>query len=1323
MSNKIYISPEIDKLFSIKIVNSEELKKIVDEYKLNEIEYIDEVIPTGRDYQIKDDNLNITEEFNDNLDEKFMEMVEEDEVNLDKIIVLSKIFDIIPSRGNADILKAVLKEYNENTNKKYGEDIERYINILDKYINKGVTKKKLVETGKVETQKVDMHKVDRESLLLFSQGKNANRLSTMEHFILPNRKLFPLYIKGEFQAGVSKYKFNPIKLWDEDLNKYTEKMPFEQQKFVSYYLSEYTPYRGLLLYHGLGSGKTGASIMVAEGFRNRRIVILLPASLHSNYLNEIERFGEVAYKKNFYWEFIELPYNSVIGRLEPHVYKEMNDKGIDNELLDSILTEKGGKKGIYMVDYSKESSNYDEMGVDDKVKLNKQINGMINWKYTILHYNAGASTIPNILKSCLSKDKFEKMVLDLKLDGLLTREAASQMLNYIFNPLNNVENPFDNKVVIIDEIHNITSKLLGSGYVMTFIYELIIRSKNSRLVFLSGTPMINSSYELGLLFNMLNGYIYEYTLNIGKKTGYINPQEITLILSGSPYIDRFSVDVNTKTVSFTLVPIEFNNVYKMNKYDGIKKSEIIGDMDMISKIELLLKSNNYEIMSERATIRKFTLFPDILRHETAYALINKKMPSIKLEYLMGTDRSLKMESEKLFNTNKFYRDTFKDRIQGYVSFYNEIAGIDKLTGYNLFPDKINASNEETEVIMSDYQYIDYCRYRKKEQDEEEKSLISRFINIARASRGAMDFGDIPNSFRVYTRQSGIFVFPPHIRRPTRRISEEDKVYTQEELYNKVSIIMKNVDKKNAYEKIIELLNDIVVDNIPILVGVLKIMYPNNTSGYNTVEQFKDIMGREEGIKLENPRYVEELDEKGYEDAIRKAIKRLDGNNLRPKNELSEDDRKIVSNITLDILSPKYVKILENINKTEGLVMCYSQYRSVEGIELLSRVLVNNGYSKFGDLSELRVGLMVRYNIDKKDNWITGRITRIEGNDYYIGDKKYRKDELYICKYALWTGTESVDEREMILNAFNGDDNMYGQRCLILMITQSGAEGISLFNVRQVHILEPYWNNVRIQQVIGRARRIRSHIKLPKEKQNVKVYQYKIKFSEEQKKRENNVFREVKNLIGIDNYVRKMLNIGEESRMVDYKKLNDEMVKSEGDMFYNSIKEDEYKTTDEFLDELSAEKDIIVKIYSDMMKEVSIDCEYNKEDNIRSDPKLKSMVCYQNLKDIQTNPYIYDYNITSLKPKQVMDEIAVIPEKVTTIIPFKYGDKHVAVKITKLSEESQVSGEDIKAGMEVYEFDSRMNKIVKDRRGKDIRIGVVKQNDIKEGKRILRIDFN
>ena len=66
-----------------------------------------------------------------------------------------------------------------------------------------------------------------------------------------------------------------------------------------------------------------------------------------------------------------------------------------------------------------------------------------------------------------------------------------------------------------------------------------------------------------------------------------------------------------------------------------------------------------------------------------------------------------------------------------------------------------------------------------------------------------------------------------------------------------------------------------------------------------------------------------------------------------------------------------------------------------------------------------------------------------------------------------------------------------------MITSSGAEGISLKNVRYVHITEPYWHPVRVQQVIGRARRICSHSDLPKELQTVQVFLYLMKFSEKQ----------------------------------------------------------------------------------------------------------------------------------------------------------------------------------------------------------------------------------
>jgi hypothetical protein len=70
---------------------------------------------------------------------------------------------------------------------------------------------------------------------------------------------------------------------------------------------------------------------------------------------------------------------------------------------------------------------------------------------------------------------------------------------------------------------------------------------------------------------------------------------------------------------------------------------------------------------------------------------------------------------------------------------------------------------------------------------------------------------------------------------------------------------------------------------------------------------------------------------------------------------------------------------------------------------------------------------------------------------------------------------------------------------MFMITQSGAEGISLKNVRQVHMMEPFWNYVRLEQVQGRAIRICSHKDLPLEDRNVEVYTYLMKFSEQQKR--------------------------------------------------------------------------------------------------------------------------------------------------------------------------------------------------------------------------------
>ena len=58
---------------------------------------------------------------------------------------------------------------------------------------------------------------------------------------------------------------------------------------------------------------------------------------------------------------------------------------------------------------------------------------------------------------------------------------------------------------------------------------------------------------------------------------------------------------------------------------------------------------------------------------------------------------------------------------------------------------------------------------------------------------------------------------------------------------------------------------------------------------------------------------------------------------------------------------------------------------------------------------------------------------------------------------------------------------------VILLSSSGAEGLDLKNTRQIHIMEPHWNNAKINQVIGRGIRYKSHEKLNKKDRNVSVY--------------------------------------------------------------------------------------------------------------------------------------------------------------------------------------------------------------------------------------------
>jgi superfamily II DNA or RNA helicase len=73
--------------------------------------------------------------------------------------------------------------------------------------------------------------------------------------------------------------------------------------------------------------------------------------------------------------------------------------------------------------------------------------------------------------------------------------------------------------------------------------------------------------------------------------------------------------------------------------------------------------------------------------------------------------------------------------------------------------------------------------------------------------------------------------------------------------------------------------------------------------------------------------------------------------------------------------------------------------------------------------------------------------------------------------------------------FNKKENADGSKIKIMLGSPSIKEGVSLLRVRQVHVVEPYWNMSRLEQVIGRAFRFCSHKDVSPDERFVEVYIY------------------------------------------------------------------------------------------------------------------------------------------------------------------------------------------------------------------------------------------
>ena len=92
------------------------------------------------------------------------------------------------------------------------------------------------------------------------------------------------------------------------------------------------------------------------------------------------------------------------------------------------------------------------------------------------------------------------------------------------------------------------------------------------------------------------------------------------------------------------------------------------------------------------------------------------------------------------------------------------------------------------------------------------------------------------------------------------------------------------------------------------------------------------------------------------------------------------------------------------------------------------------------------------------------------------------------KYVVITKDDEAEDGLSVtdkVNAFN--DPASGIK--VVLGTDTASQGLDFKGVREIHILEPWWNMSKIQQVIGRGVRRCSHVHLPADQRNTTVYMH------------------------------------------------------------------------------------------------------------------------------------------------------------------------------------------------------------------------------------------
>jgi hypothetical protein len=758
-----------------------------------------------------------------------------------------------------------------------------------------------------------------------------------------NNFLYPSLDDPNFSIKIAKKKeFNDTK-YDAiiaDVKRYSDKLSnieyglLPQQAFVRNFLSFQTPYNSLLLFHGLGSGKTCSAIGVCEEMReyliqmgiNKKIIVVASPNVQDNF--KLQLFDERKLKQvDGIW--------TISGCVSNNLLKEVNvsnTKEITKELIVSSV-----KK-------------------------------LINTYYEFYGYTQFSNEIDKYIE-----DK-ENMLKD----------------NEVIKKL---QNAFSDRLIVIDEVHNIRIDKETSNKNITKNLMLLVSIVNGiRLLLLSATPMFNNYTEIIWLINLMN---------VNDKRGIIHVSDV------------------------------------FNKNGTFKKD----------------KSGN-EIGKE-LLMRKAIGYISYVRGENPYTFPFRVYPNIFAED--NTFLRTEMYPEYQLNGKKIAQETKIKKLNLYLT---QIGKYQEL-GYRYIIDNLRNKKEQQKKGFKEAKAFGYSDLQMPIQSlnivypyDGLENLVKKIKNIKytedieniddleniETSKNTMIGGEIESDEEISLTENNSS--NEEISSIENNSSDEEISLTENNSSNEEISLTENnsSDEESGSSKMTEY--ESVKQSVLKGPGIYKID-PKEIIG---IQGLKRVMKYQDTMK---PLFKGNF-----------SYKRGYGRIFHP-NEIGKYSSKIQS-----ICNSIYD--YNNDIVSNGIIIIYSNYID-GGLVPMALALEEMGFTRFNDKSLFE---------NPPTQSVDVRTMKAPTN----------KSDFKPAKYTMITGdTKLSKNNDNDMKYITADENINGENIKIVLISQAGSEGLDFKGIRQIHIMEPWYNINRLEQIIGRGVRNGSHKLLPFEERNVMIF--------------------------------------------------------------------------------------------------------------------------------------------------------------------------------------------------------------------------------------------